>query len=88
MPTTRKTGGLALSLPYSDAACQQARLGSCARAERILLNVKLIQAPTPLIDYVILHELRHLKEHQHNSTFPTLLDTGQLYRFNDTSPGT
>lgn len=40
----------------------------------ITLNLKLIQAPKALIDYVISHELCHLKEHNHSNAYYHLLD--------------
>ena len=49
------------------------RWGSCTPAGKILLNIKLIQVPEEFIDYVILHELCHLKEHSHSPRFYELL---------------
>ena len=40
---------------------------------KILLNFKLIQVPKGLIDYVVMHELCHLKEHHHGVAFYALL---------------
>jgi predicted metal-dependent hydrolase len=42
--------------------------------EKIILNVELLKAPKDCIDYVILHELCHLKEHHHGPRFWRLLD--------------
>ena len=36
--------------------------------------MKLIQVPKPYIDYVIVHELCHLVEHNHSRRFYLLLD--------------
>jgi len=47
--------------------------GSCTSKGRVTLNLKLIQAPLPLIRYVMLHELCHLKELNHSPQFWRLL---------------
>jgi predicted metal-dependent hydrolase len=49
------------------------RWGSCAMDGTITLNVELIQAPKDCIDYVIKHELCHLKEPHHGPRFWALL---------------
>lgn len=49
------------------------RWGSCTRSGNILLNTKLLRAPLYCIDYVIMHELCHLKEHTHNNGYYKLL---------------
>jgi hypothetical protein len=52
----------------------QKRWGSCSPKGHINLNLKLIQVPKTYIDYVILHELCHLKEHNHGRAYYALLD--------------
>ncbi len=52
----------------------KARWGSCSAKRSISLNIKLIHVPKDLIDYVILHELCHLKELNHSAKFYALLD--------------
>lgn len=47
----------------------QKRWGSCTSTGVITLNLKLIQVPKAFIDYVIVHELCHLKEHNHSKTY-------------------
>lgn len=49
------------------------RWGSCTSDGRIILNLDLIKAPTHCIDYVITHELCHLKYKNHNKDFFNLL---------------
>jgi predicted metal-dependent hydrolase len=49
--------------------------GSCSPKGVLSLNPELVKAPTVCIDYVLLHELCHLKEHNHSKRFYSLLDT-------------
>ena len=48
--------------------------GSCSRAGNINLNLNLVRLPEPLCDYVLLHELSHLKEPNHGPGFHILLE--------------
>jgi len=47
--------------------------GSCSPHGRLSLNTHLIKAPCECIDYVILHELCHLVEHNHSKRFYRLM---------------
>jgi predicted metal-dependent hydrolase len=49
------------------------RWGTCSNDSKITLNPELIAAPKECIDYVITHELCHLKEHNHSRAFFALL---------------
>lgn len=48
------------------------RWGSCTPQGKIILNPELIKAPTPCIEYVIVHELCHLVYHAHSRKFMEL----------------
>jgi len=43
--------------------------GSCSPKGELILNPHLIKAPRPCIDYVLVHELAHLKHHDHSPEF-------------------
>jgi len=49
------------------------RWGSMSPAARLLLNLRLIEAPTECIDYFVTHELCHLTEAHHGPAFFHLL---------------
>lgn len=47
----------------------QSRWGSCSSLGDIRLNWRLLQAPPHIVNYVICHELAHLKEMNHSAKF-------------------
>ena len=51
------------------------RWGSCSSLKNINISHRLIGAPEPLIDYVIIHELAHLKYLNHGREFWRLVRT-------------
>ncbi|MCT4610981.1 MAG: M48 family metallopeptidase [Pelagimonas sp.] len=48
--------------------------GSCSADGQVILNPHLVKAPRECIEYVVLHELSHLKHHDHGPEFWQLLD--------------
>ena len=48
--------------------------GSCSTKDNINLNLRLMQVPEHLRDYVMLHELCHLRHHDHGPGFHRLLE--------------
>ncbi len=67
---------LPLTLPEPEVIIKplKARWGSCSHDGRITLNLALINMPKACIDYVIVHELCHLVEHNHGRQFYALLE--------------
>lgn len=60
--------------PPTRLQAMKVQWGSCSPSGRLTLNPWLVKAPRECIDYVILHELCHLKEHNHGPRFFKLLD--------------
>ena len=48
---------------------QRSRWGSCSAGGTISLNWRLVQAPDAVRDYIIYHELMHLREMNHSDSF-------------------
>ena len=48
---------------------QRSRWGSCSRRGTISLNWRLVQTPPFVRDYLVLHELAHLREMNHSRRF-------------------
>ena len=55
----------------------KSRWGSCNARGELQLNWQLIQAPVEIVDYVIIHELCHLKQLNHSPAF--WLQVSQYY---------
>ena len=47
----------------------QKRWGSCSCSNNLNFSWRLIMAPLPVVDYVVVHELVHLCEKNHSKTF-------------------
>jgi predicted metal-dependent hydrolase len=48
---------------------QKTRWGSCSRKGNLSFNWRLLMAPANVVDYVIIHELAHLREMNHTARF-------------------
>ncbi len=62
-----------IPLPRLRVRKMKTRWGSCWRGGTIVLNPELVRLPTPFIDYVITHELCHLKVRKHGRDFYAFL---------------
>ena len=63
-----------ISFPGLAIRAMSSRWGSTSPAGGITLNVKLIQMPRACTDYVVFHELCHLKEPNHSPAYYRLLE--------------
>lgn len=60
--------------------------GSCSTKSNINLNLNIVRLPRVLKDYILLHELCHLRHHDHGQAFHLLLEhvcTDNLLRLCD-----
>lgn len=69
LPQTRWVKGT----PDYRILAMEKQWGSCSARGTLMLNPHLVKAPGGCIDYVILHELCHIKEHNHGQGFYRLL---------------
>ncbi len=60
-------------IPSFRVMSMQKQWGSCSAKGNLILNPHLVKAPKECIDYVILHELCHIAEHNHSDRFWRLL---------------
>ena len=63
-------------LPYRRAAfrCQKTKWGSCSNQNNISLNINIAFLPEHLQDYILLHELCHIRHMNHSKAFWAQLD--------------
>jgi hypothetical protein len=62
-----------LSVPRVSIRNQRSRWGSCGRDGHICLNWRLVQMPPHVRDYVLIHELMHLRRLDHSARFWELM---------------
>jgi len=65
------------ALPAVKLVTMRRQWGSCSPSGSINLNPHLIRAPRECVDYVLLHEICHIREHNHSKEFYALLDKVQ-----------
>lgn len=52
---------------------QRTKWGSCSTTGTLGLNWRLMMAPVEIVEYIIIHELAHLRESAHNDAFWSLV---------------
>ena len=52
----------------------KSRWGSCSRDNRLSFSWRIIMAPLRIIDYILVHELVHIKEKNHSRNFWAALE--------------
>lgn len=78
---SRRIDALTTTLPWVDTPPSFRLLemsrqwGSCSPSGEIIINPHLIKAPRNCIDYVLIHEMAHLKYHDHGTEFWRLIDS-------------
>jgi predicted metal-dependent hydrolase len=70
---TERTAHYAAVMDVSPSAVKisgaKSRWGSCSGKNSINFSWRLIMAPESVIDYVVVHELAHMREHNHSPRF-------------------
>lgn len=66
--------GMNLEKPKLQIRKMKTRWGSLSRSKTLTINRDLIKAPKECIKYVIIHEICHLKYHDHNAEFYDLVE--------------
>ncbi len=67
VPTLARAAGIAP--PRLMLSSATARWGSCNSERQVRLSWRLVKAPPELVDYVICHELAHLRHMNHSAAF-------------------
>jgi predicted metal-dependent hydrolase len=66
---------LGVATPPLTLSNAQSRWGSCNNRGEVRLSWRLLQAPPHIINYVICHELAHLKQMNHSAKFYAVLES-------------
>ena len=67
---------LGVAVPALALSSARTRWGSCSSKSGVRLNWRLIHFPEAIIDYVVVHELAHLRHMNHGPRFWSLVEVG------------
>jgi len=59
--------------PFLKVRRMKSRWGSCSRSGKITLNLRLIHMPPVCVEYIVMHELCHLRHLDHSKDFYSFL---------------
>ncbi len=77
VPALLKKWQVQLGVPVAEYGIKKMKTkwGSCSRsARRIWLNLELAKKPMRCIEYIVVHEMLHLRHRRHDDEFVALLD--------------
>ncbi len=66
---TNKANRIGKTISKIDLRDTKSRWGSCSTDKRLMLSWRLIMAPPEILDYVVAHEVAHLKHMDHSNKF-------------------
>jgi predicted metal-dependent hydrolase len=65
----QKAATIGKKISKIDLRDTKSRWGSCSTDKRLMLSWRLIMAPPEILDYVVAHEVAHLKHMDHSKKF-------------------
>ena len=54
---------------------QRSRWGSCSSEGSLSINWRLIMTPPTVLEYIVVHEIAHIEEHNHSARFWSIVET-------------
>jgi len=73
--TAQYSQSMSLDLPEFKIRTMKTKWGSCATdSKRLWFNIELAKKPLECIEYIVVHEMVHLMERNHNKRFVLLMD--------------
>jgi hypothetical protein len=73
----REAGGIGVRFAVVGVRDPRTRWGSCSANGRLSFSWRLLMAPEDVLEYVVVHELCHLREFNHSRAFWRLVETAR-----------